>query len=234
VVAHAHAHHGAGRLALAARGDDDDFMTRQRFHLAGGQQLLFLDVQIAEFDGDAHIVDHAAPDHPDAAPMSPRHIDHLLDASQVGGKGRQQHAARRFRHHGVQGGLERGFAVGAAPTFSIGAVGQQQQHAFIAPLAQLFLFGGAAIDRRRVEAVVAGVDDATGGRQYGDADAVWETVRRVEKLYGEGRQFDDIIRGDRAQIGFAQQLLLAQFDFEQPLRQRRGIDRRAQPLLHKV
>ena len=37
MLADAHAHHGAGRFALAAGGDDDDLLRRQRFHLAGGE-----------------------------------------------------------------------------------------------------------------------------------------------------------------------------------------------------
>ena len=59
-------------------------------------------------------------------------------------------------------------------------------------------------------------------------------MRGVEELHVEGRQFDDIVGGDGAQVGLAQQLLLAQFYLEQPLGQRRGVDGGAQPLLDKV
>ena len=50
----------------------------------------------------------------------------------------------------------------------------------------------------------------------------------------KGAEFDHIVGRDRVQVGFGQQLLLAQLDLQQPLRQRRGIDRRTQPLLDEV
>ena len=48
MVAQAHAHHGAGGFALAARGNNDDLTCGQRFHLACREQVLMLDVEVAD------------------------------------------------------------------------------------------------------------------------------------------------------------------------------------------
>ena len=56
----------------------------------------------------------------------------------------------------------------------------------------------------------------------------------MEKFGGEGRQIHGVVRRDGVQVSLGQQLLLAQLDLQQPLRQRGRVDRRAQPLLDEV
>ena len=234
VVVDAHAHHGAGRFTLAARGDDDDFVRRQVFHLVRGQQLVLGDVQVAELDGDAHVVDHGAADDADPAVVLARHVDDLLHAADVGGERRQQHTAVGLAEHLVQHLLHRALAGGGAFAFGVGGIGQEQHHAFVAPTLELVLFRGLVVHGRRVKAVVAGVDDPPQRRVDAEADAVGEAVGGVEELHGEDARFDDVVVLDGVQLRLTQQLVLAQLDFHQAAGQRRGIDGRAQPFFHQV
>ncbi len=136
----------------------------KRFHFAGREQLVLADVQVAKFDGDLDVVDHGATHDADAPIMPAGDIDDLLHPAQIAGECRQQHPAFRLTEGAVEHGLYGALALRLALLLGVGAVGDEQQHALISPAAQFVRLGGLVIRRRGIEAIVAGVDDATGGR----------------------------------------------------------------------
>ncbi len=70
-------------LALTSGGDDDGLVVRHVAEFVDRQPGFFGHLQVAEFQGDLCIGDHALAAHEDLAAELHRHIDRLLDAVDV-------------------------------------------------------------------------------------------------------------------------------------------------------
>ncbi len=93
IVIHSHARQYAQRLALAAGSDHHHFAARQIAQFPQLDKSLRRDLQIAELTGNGGIGHHAATVDQYLTAASHSRIDHLLDAVNVGRKGRHQYQA---------------------------------------------------------------------------------------------------------------------------------------------
>ena len=87
VFAQGHAYQRGGRLALTARAGNGYLVGWQAVHLLRTQQLVGIEVQIAQFRGLLGIVDHGPPYESYLSPILAGCVRNLLHSGDVGGKG---------------------------------------------------------------------------------------------------------------------------------------------------
>ena len=83
VVAVRHARQCGERFALAPGGEDDDLVGRQVADLVGVDDVLGVDVEVAQLARDAGVLDHAATRDHDLATTRDRRVAHLLESMDV-------------------------------------------------------------------------------------------------------------------------------------------------------
>ncbi len=92
VVTVGHARECRERLALAAGTHHDDLLGRESVRIESVDDVLVVDLQVAEFAGDLGVGDHRAAGDDDLAVGRDRRVADLLDAVDVAGERRRDHA----------------------------------------------------------------------------------------------------------------------------------------------
>ncbi len=127
-----HTHQRRSRLPLTAGAHDGDLFIGQPIHLLRCQQLLGINVQIAQTAGHATVLDHATANETHPPTMAAGSDDHLLHTGDVGSKGGNDHPSLRLAEHLLEGLADLPLRGGQAGSFRVGGVGKQQQHAAVA------------------------------------------------------------------------------------------------------
>ena len=183
VLAARHPRQRRHRLALGAGGDQHHPLGR---HLLGGgdvDDVAVLDVQEAEFLGDAHVAHHRPAD--ERHPAAQRHcgVDDLLHPVDVGGEaGHDDPLAVGPAHQPVQVGPDFTLRRPDAGQFGVGRVAQEQVHTLVAQARHPRQVGRAAVQGQLVELDVAGVQHGARPSVHGDRERIGNRVIDREVL----------------------------------------------------
>ena len=162
-----------------------------------------------------------------------RGVEDLLDARDVAGEGRHDHAAVERLHDLAEGLADRPLGRRVARVLGAGRVGQQAQHAFLAEPGEDREVGQLAVDRGVVELEVAGVDDRPDRRAQRDAHRVRDRVADPERDHVERPDLDLVARVEREQRVVVE-LVLLDLVAEQAAGEGGGVDRHARELRQHV
>ena len=149
------------------------------------------------------------------------------DADAVDGrrKATEEELLLGARKNLVQPRNDRRFAGRVAGAIDVGRVLQQGQHAALAVLGKGVQVEGLAVQRRKVDLEVAGVDDDADRRFDGQRHAVHQRVGHVDRLDGEGPDGELFLGHDLDQLGLVQQLVLFEIALDIGQRELGGVDR---------
>ena len=148
--------HG-GRFALRTGGHHRDAVGRQLAHLRNVDEQVGGQFQVAQPLGNLHIVAHRPAGDRQFAPVFGRRIPYLLNTRNQRGKAGHNHPPLRLAEQIVEGGGNHLFRRRPAGTLSVGAVGQQSQHAALRELGQLGKVRRPVVYRGVVKLVVTGM-----------------------------------------------------------------------------
>ena len=196
----------------------------QVFYLVDLAQDAVRRLQVAQLQGGAHRVRHAAPDDEDAAPVPGGGVDDLLHAGHQRGEGGDDDPPRRAGDDVVQRFADDLLGGGVARQLGVGGVREQQQHPFDAPLRQAREVGALAADRRVVHLEVPAVDDDALRRVDDDAGGVRDAVADGEQLHAELPQVYLLAVGQHLQVDALAGAALLELDAYHALRQQAGVE----------
>ena len=208
VVAVGHPPQRGERLALGARGDDDDLLRRVVVDLAQRHEHALGHGDVAQRAPDVDVLAHRAPDERHLAVERRRRVDDLLDAVDVRGEAGDHDPPLAALEDALEVGADHRLARGEAGAVGVRGVAAQQQQALAAELGQAGDVRRRAADRRLVELVVAGEEDRPEVGGDGHAARVGDRVREVDHLDLERAVLDDVARREHVQPRLAQLVLV--------------------------
>ena len=218
-----HARERRHRLALTARRHDDDLLGTEVVDLVDADDRPFWRIQIAEFEGNADHILHAAAENSDAALVLYRRVNDLLNAVHVRGECRNDdtttHVMKRLVKRRTDCTLTRCMSL----ALCIRAVCEEEQNPLVAKLGEAAEIRHLPIDRRIVELEVTRVDDHAHGGLDREPNRIGDRVIHADKADTEAADIDDIPRHHRVQIARINAVFL-ETPFENPERQTRPID----------
>ena len=161
---------------------------RQVVDLAHVDDAALGHVHEAQLARDLQVLLHAAADHRRLASELVRRAHHLAQSADVRGERRHQHPPRRLRDELLERFAHARLRRRPAGLLDAHAVAQQHQHALVAELAQALVVGRLALDGRRIELEVAGVEDRADRRADDQPDRVRDAVVDRDRLDFEGAE----------------------------------------------
>ena len=129
MVVGSHARQAGHGFALAARRQDEDLIIGITVQFIRFDEDAFGNVEIAQFNGNLDVVDHAAAEDGDFALELHCRIDSLLDTGNIRGECRQDNTAFCSAESLAESMADSRFRFGVARPFGIGAVRHEQQDA---------------------------------------------------------------------------------------------------------
>jgi len=213
------------RLGLAARRED---------HLATGGELAQLlerhqdavgHTEVAEIGRDRHVPLHAHAQQGDAPARAGRQGEHLLDAVDVRGEGRDDDAPGRAVESRAERLAHVRLRSRVAGPVHVGGIGAEHEHALVTQLGESPIVRRLAVQRARVELEVAGVHDGADGRADRQADAVRDRVRHADGLDAERAGLDAVARANHPEVRRLGEPVLAQSLRDERQRQGRAVHR---------
>ncbi len=173
--------HASG-LALTAGRQDDHFVRWQLVELAQIDDAAIRNVQESEIARNAQVLLHAAADDACLASQLVRRADHFAQSPQVRCERRDQHPTGRLADQFLERFTHSPLGRSPARLFDAHAVAQQNHHPFVAKLTQSLIVRCLALNRRRVELEVAGVEHDAGCSANDQADGVGNAVIHRDRL----------------------------------------------------
>ena len=161
-------------------------MARQVAGAAGVDERPVGDREVPEVARDGGVHAEAAADERDAPAEADRQVDHLLHAMDVRGEGRHQDAAGRLAEDRVELRADRPFRRRHAGVLDVGRVGEQEQRALGAELAESDEVGQPPVERGLIELEVSRVDDGADRRADREPDRVRDGVGHRDGFDREG------------------------------------------------
>ena len=195
VLAHRHPAERGQRLTLAAGGNQDNLIERQAVCNIDVDQDSARNLQVAQLDGGCHNIDHAASGHRNLFIVFHRIVNNLLDAVDVGGKGRNNDSAVPCHlEQLIEGFADRPLARGAARHLDIGGVRQQRQNALAAQLAQSAKVDDSAFDWCIVYFKVSGLHNNSRRSVDCQRTGIRDRVVHADKFHRHTASLDNISR----------------------------------------
>ena len=228
VVVERHPPQGREWLALAPGRDRDHLVVGKVLDLLRRDQQPVGSVGDPEVAGDVEVLAHRAANECDSPVERHAGVDHLLHAVDVGGEAGDDDpalAARELLQQRRPDGRLRGHDAGAV---GVGRVAAKTQDPLRAELRQPRDVRRPTVDRRLIEAVVAGDQDRAEVGMQGDRPGVGDRVRHVDHLDLERARLDPLAELEHRQRRLAQ-LVLLELRAHQADRQRAAVDRRRHP-----
>ena len=223
-----HARERAERLALTARGDDDEVLVLHLLYLVDVHHHVVGITQLANARCGRGYVYHAPTAERHLALVLDRKVYDLLYAVDVGRERRYEYAALGVvREYVVEGRAHGGLAHGRARALDVGALGEEKQHSAVAYLGYALEIYDVAVHGRVVHLEVARVEhDARGGRD-GERATARDGVRHIDELHLETAKLHRAARLDDIELSVFQ-LMLSQLSFHQRERDLRTVNRYVQ------
>jgi len=180
------------RLALAARDEHERARGERVAEIGGVEPRDAAELQQAQVERRLGVVDHAAAEERDRPARRGGEPGHVLDARHRGREARDEHAPARARERLLEGG-HHGVLAGRVPgLLDVGAIGEQRQHAAVAPLRECRDVGALVQLRPRVDLEVAARQHHAGGRLDRERQAVDDAVRYADRVDAEGSDLDGV------------------------------------------
>ena len=175
--------------------------------LAGGDEVGRRDAERAQLERDLGVVGHAPAHERDAPATAPRQIGHALDAGDRGGEARDHDLAARSCKDLLEGGEEVVLGAGASPLFDVRRVGEQREHAAVAPRGEGLEVGALGLGRARVDLEVAAQEHDARGRLHREGQAVDDAVGHADGMDAERACLDGLARREQPEVGARRALL---------------------------
>ena len=176
-----------------------------------------------------------APDDTDLAPGLDRDVDCLLHAVDVRGETRDEDATFPHRDDLAESLADKSFGARDARTLRVRRVAQEQVDTAVSDLRELADIGPEAVDRRVVELVVPGVQDAKVGCLDEDRRGVRNRVRHADVLEPERADLEGPVLGaGLLQLRRVQQPVLVELGLDEAERQARPPDLGHGHLAHEI
>ena len=185
--------HRRHRLALAAGAEDQLLAARQLGELVRPQDRVLGDVHVAEVARDVRVLPHRAADERDLAPAVDPDVGRLLHPVHVRGERGDEDPALAAREDLAERLAHDALGLGDAGPLGVRGVAEQEVDAEAADLREPADVGALPVDRRVVELVVAGVDDAAARRLEHDGGRVGNRVRHPDELEPERAELDRLV-----------------------------------------
>ena len=212
------------RLSLAAAHQDHQFFRRIRRDILRPHHQSVRNAQAVHAMRDLDVVHHAAPDESHLASRGCGNVHDLLDARDRGRKARHDHLARRRSRQFFDAGPHHPLRRRIAGALDVRAVAEQRQDAFRSVPCECVQVKGLAVDRRKIDLEVAGVNYDSHGRANRQCDAINRAVRHADEFNFEGSHFQ-LPSGDNfAQVRLFEQPVFFQTLVHQRQRKPRPID----------
>ena len=233
MVVEGHARERRERLALAAGREDEDLLgpvlvdLRELDHRALGH------LEVAEVAGDVGVLDHRAAGEGELAPVQVGDGDRLLDAVDVRGEAGHDHAAFGLGEDPVEGVADGALRGGRARSLGVGRVAEQREDALLTEPGEGVHVGDAAVDRRVVEAVVAGEHHGAEVGAEHDRERVGDAVAggdegEVERPELQARRVADLV-----QLDALEQAVLLELGLDEREREAAAVDGPVEPPEHE-
>ena len=192
---------GGERLSLAARHEHEDArrgITREQRRVEEGAVR---DAQQPQLPRHVGVVRHAPPHERDGAPGAEGQLGHALDPRDGGGEAGDEEPPAGGGQDLLEGRDEVVLAPRPAALLHVRAVGQERQHALLAPRAERVhvrrLVGGGAAAHLEV----AGGEDDPRRRLDGQRVAVEDAVGHADGVHAERAQLDRLPGRQQAEVG---------------------------------
>ncbi len=178
------------RLALRARAEHELFVRRDIVEIGGPNELVVVDLDVAEVPRHVQVAPHRSSHHGDAPAAIDRDVDRLLHPVDVRREARDENAALSRGDDLAECLADDTFGAGEPGTLRVRRVGAEKIDAAVPELGQLPDVGSQPVDGRVVELPVAGVEDAARLRLDRDADGVRHRVGHAHELEPERSQLE--------------------------------------------
>ena len=190
-----HARERAHRLALTARGYDDDLAVEKVFRLFDVDEHALGNGELSDLACRVDDVEHAPARKRDLSAVFDRKVHDLLQAVHVGRKRRDNDApVRIFRKEMIERGAHHRFTHRITGTLHIRRFAEQEFHPFPADLGNAGQVDLPARDGREIDLEVAAVEDPAVGRIDAERDRARDGMVHVDKFNAETAEFDLVAR----------------------------------------
>ena len=181
--------HGCAGFTLAAGGEYDDAVTRQRVEGHGPEEGRAA-VEIAELARHLDGALHGAAGNDDSSACRHGSLGHRAQTCDVGREGRDHHAALRAGDDVGQRGAHIRLRRALALAHDVGGIADERQHALVADFTQALLVRGQADHRPLVALPVAGMQHRANRRADSERVALGDGMGHWDILDVEGAELD--------------------------------------------
>ena len=216
VIRERHAGQGAHRLALAARGDDNELLGGVSVDKLAAYQQVIGDIEIAELGADTDHVLKASAHYGDLPAQRIGNIDYLLHSVNIGGEGRNDYAApARLPEEHLKGFADLTLALGITGSLRIGRVRQQAKDALAAELRKPRKVYHTAVDGGAVYLEVTRLNHHAAVALDGEGYGVGYRVIDMYHLNGERAELYHVAGGDLMELRAAEQPVLLELALDE-------------------
>ena len=227
VVARGHARERRHRLALRARAEDHRSLVADAAAVGDVAHAALVVPEVVEIGRDADVLFHREAGREHDPIGRGRAVEDLLDARDLGGEGGDDHAPGRGQQDLRERVAHDRFGRRRAGPVGVGRVAAEQAHAVVPVGGEPAQVRRLAHHRRVVDLEIAGMDDQAGRRVERDPEGVGDRVGHGEELDRDLPEVVAALRVDRG-LRCVEQPGLVELGLDQPLRERRAVDRRRQ------
>ena len=188
------------RFALASGAEHHHLVGGHVAHRVGVDDVVIVDVQVAEVAGDLGDVDHRAAGDHDLAAVGHRGVAHLLHAMHVARERRDDDPLLGGGEDRAQRGADLGLRRRVPRMLGAGGVAHEQRDALLGRARESGVVGHPPVDGRLVELEVAGVEHRAHGRAHVDRHAVGDRVVHREEVEAEHAEVHVAAGLDLAQL----------------------------------
>src|SRR5665647_1742200 len=233
MIVERHARERREGFSLTPRREDEDLLGPVVVDLGELDHRTLGDLQISEVAGDVHVLLHRAAGDGALAAVQVGDPDGLLDAVDVRGEARHDHAALGLGEDLVKRLPDDALRSGRPGRLDVRRVAEKDQDALLAELRERVDVRDAAVDRRVVELVVAGQYQ---GPEFGaehDRQGIGHAVahgdeRKVERPQAQLRALAHLI-----EIDHLEQAVLVEFGLDERQREAAAVHRLVELLQHE-
>ena len=208
MLARGHARKSRKGLALRAGAQHDNAVLRVLVDVEGIDDVLFIDLEVAELAGNAGVGEHRAARHDHLAARCDRGVAHLLEAMDVARERGNEHAALGVGDDIAQEGADCSLAGGVPRAVCVGRVAHQQVDALVCEPGEGRKIGADAIDGSLVELEVTCMQNVAGRALDKRAHGCRDRVVHREELNAELAELYPVARLNFLEVGVLDAVLL--------------------------
>ena len=205
-------------LALRAGAHDDDFLRRNTLQLICVNEVIVLDVEVAELAGDIGVLDHGATRNNDFSTIFDGSIADLLHAMNMRCTGGDDDASFCLANDLLKRFADFSLGRSKCRVQRIGGIAQHEVNADITETSECGEVRGNTINRRLIELEVTSVEDIACGALDEYAHCTRDGVVYGKELNRKTAHFDLLARYDLDKLGVFD-LMLCKFALDEAQRE---------------